>query len=624
MRGLLGLLYGSSSILAALLNFVPGRAYAEEDPPEIVEARALLLSNQVGAASAKYVLITPTSRAWPIRTEDAIRYNLLTKHYQDAWRLTQLAKRTDLAISELDYYASLSAVKAGGCPFGFSVSNPRFAALIHAYTYRFPQRFINKTPDIDPFEEASMGVAASYLQSSRTFRLRELQGAKIIKGAGCSFLAKRLGDDAQRMDFEFRHLNVWLEITDGILKTTEGSGPTNVNSISPPAEILKFAGSEEVKLRLLELASKLKKTELVDRLVKPFLDYSEGQWIQIKAPENRFIWQKLVEAGLIGPLPLASDSKLGKIVKSIILASKDPEAVYWLGAVNFEKWPLKTQLEVVNHLLENEKIKQRPYLLRHKAWVMYFMGKFPDALAIVREITVEGASDGDKDVERSVVDLAMAVFAEYRYDKSLMGTIQASLSAEYWGEAFRGILVDNALSGNAKNYQIIKDFMSDGNRRRIAGVSRTQMPVLDALVARKFSEFQRLSSEWRRGRGLSSDAVHLSEILAKGVFALSAENRQQINSYLQSLAELLLQGLNHGGDQKHLEELIRLFDPENATAWSKGHSEVQQGSIKVGVANLRDPFFFEKPYTWKAPESLPRRELLFVPKSTGDRDWIIE
>ena len=327
---------------------------------------------------------------------------------------------------------------------------------------------------------------------------------------------------------------------------------------------------------------------------------------------------------MIGPLPLNASSDLGKSVKAILLAKSDPEGVYWLGAVDYEKWPLKEQLLVVNHLLEIEKVKLRPYLLRHKAWLLYYLGKFPEALAIVRELTVDGAADGDKEVEQSVVDLANSVFAEYRYDKALLGTIQASLSSEYWGVAFRSILVDNALSGNAKNYKIIQSFLADSNRGRIAGMSNVQAAALDALALRNIADFSRLVNQWKRGRGVSADAIHFAEFLAKAVFALPPEARHQVNDYLVVVAEILHDGLDRGGDQRHLEELIRLFDNESASSWAKGHAEVKQGSVAIGVANLRSPFKFEKPYPWKAPESLPRRDLLYIPKSAGDRDWIIE
>ena len=268
-----------NGFFAIQFAIIPAMVYAEGQTVDLEKGRKLLGEQRIAAASAEYALVKVGTAAWSARVEDGIRYNFLARRYQDAWQLSQLAQRTDLVLSDIDYYLALSAVKAGVCPLAFMVKRPVFKALIYAHAYRFPQHFTNRSGEIDPYEDAAVGISTSLLQSNRIFYLHELLRAKLIKGAGCAFAVSSFGDDTLRTEREFQHLRTWLKIIEGPQSVTVD--PESFDSDEDeilPSNLPGSIGEDEVKLRLLELAAKRNQEDLVKHLLEPFSRYTEVQW----------------------------------------------------------------------------------------------------------------------------------------------------------------------------------------------------------------------------------------------------------------------------------------------------------------------------------------------------------
>ena len=104
---------------------------------------------------------------------------------------------------------------------------------------------------------------------------------------------------------------------------------------------------------------------------------------------------------------------------------------------------------------------------------------------------------------------------------------------------------------------------------------------------------------------------------------LNKDERRAVAGYLDKIAKLLKMQIGHGSGEGRLLELTRLFSGEPKDRYEEGGETVREGTVAVGVADLRGRNQLSFPFTWSPPSHLPLRDLLVLPKGVGDREWEI-
>jgi len=259
------------------LSSQKGFSEVSESSNLLMLARKNLKLGKFDLASKQYAEITNVHPQWVDRVEDSIRFNFAKRRYTESWRVSQAAKRSGTKVSHLDYYLALAATKAGACPFGIRVDDPVWRSLLFAHAYRFPQRFRLESYYAQPYDDAAHGILQSYLGPNRTFYMKDIPRAKVIKKMGCRFLKSRLKNRTVSATHEYRHLKFWFNST-----VTKGG------------ENKDLPGGHEIRLRLMDLAHREDDKTQLQEILEKYTKLSQAEWLEIKAPENRFVFNKLI------------------------------------------------------------------------------------------------------------------------------------------------------------------------------------------------------------------------------------------------------------------------------------------------------------------------------------------
>ena len=587
-----------------LISSLFSSAYAA-DTEVLTKARELLKNGEAKAAGLLYRQLEPGSPLWSERLTDTIRYHLLNNRPLEAWRLTELASRMGTDVQGLPYYRALSATSGHVCTLHTRDQPWSWIRLMEAHIYRFPSRFQQGAYRADAYGAADRGVLQHHLDEEQTQLLADIPAAVLLQGTGCSWLGDRLVDRATAGHFEYLSLKAWFE--------------ARMAATSPE---LNIGGEQGVELRLLELAAKEKDQELQRQVLAQYANLSAATWLALPEQERRFIWQQLVLAEVLAKPPYGPKAKELALVKAIALGLNTADAAEWLGLLAWEDLPAVEREQLVAHALKIPDISRRGYLVALSAESAYRHGDMPAALAIVRRLLLLGEADGDNELEAFATGLAGQIFAEYRYDEAMLGALQNALPSTAWGAVFRRQLLLQALTGNGKGFDTLAASVT-GSRLSNVKFKVDELTLLKALAHRQSAAFTKVIHDWERSARSSSHATTFLADLGAAVLQLNKDERNAVAGYLDKIATLLKMQIGHGSGEGRLLELTRLFSGEPKDRYDAGGETVREGTVAVGVADLRRRNQLSFPFTWSPPSHLPLRDLLVQPKGVGDREWEI-
>lgn len=588
-------------ILAALLA-----ATAARGESALETARTELRRGDIEKAKSAYAEIGPQSPDFPAKLEDAVRFRLLSGHWLEAWRLSQVAARTKTSIPLLPFYGKLAALKAGSCAVALESEPTPFDLLLAAYALRYPSRFRTGSYRGDPYKTAAHHQRQTHLAGTFVHYLDDIPRASLLSTMGCRFNRGAFKTPKDSQTLEKYVLSDYVEAVEADAAVTP-----------------LLPGHDAVVLRLLLLAAQQKDQEILKEVVRRYKDRDAGGWIMIPEPERRFAWGKLIEAKAYPPPPLKAGSPLEAIVRAIIFATDTTDVVPWLGAVDFDRWPVATKKELFNHLVAIEGLPSRPRILLRQAQMAFDAGDVRACLSIVRRLTLESEGEGDDAAQDAAVRLATAIFREYQFDDAMLGAIQASLPASRWGQVYKAVLLDQALAGSVKGYDRLLARIQSAKGGVAREIDAFALSVLAPMVHRELPKFSATFAALEGKGRAPGGALRLLAEIAERAASLSPETLATLRPYFARVARYLEIQLQRGSNQKQLTELLHAFDPEQNGAWQKGSATVREGVTQIGVVALDAGEVLANPYKWEAPASLPLRDLLPIPHAVADRAWVI-
>lgn len=576
-------------------------------PAELLEAaRAALKESRVADAKKLYGSIAFSSPQWPDKHEDALRFQLLSGKWQEAWRLAQTGRRLKLPLPHLLYYEKLAALKAGSCDVGVGVRPPAWNLLLDAYALRYASRFRGGNYSVNPYRAAERHQRQTHLAPVLTHFLDDIPQATLLAGMGCRFNHGLFKIPKQAQELEKNVLAAYVDVVE------------REQAVTP-----LLPGHDAVVLRLLMLAHQLKDPGILKEVVNRYKDRDALGWLIIPEPERRFAWQKLIEAKVFPPLPLPPGHALEKTVEAIIFNTKTLDVVPWLGAVDFDRWPVESRRALYAQLVTIDGLPSRPRILLRQAMMALDGGDVRACLAIVRRLTMESEGEGDDAAQDAAVRLATAIFREYQFDDAMLGAIQASLPASRWGQVYRAVLLDQALGGSVAGYERLLARIQASKGGVARELDAPALSVLGPLAHRQLAAFSRAFDGFAQKGRPSAGIMRLLSQIAERAAGLSSETMVSVQPYFTRIAVFLEAQLQRGQNQQHLLELLHVFDPKAQGAWQKGSATVREGVTQIGVVALDFGEVQTNPYRWDAPSSLPLRDLVVMPHAVGDRQWLI-
>ncbi len=574
----------------------------------LADARAALKAGDAARAKVLYAQVPFGAAAWPAKLEDSVRFQLLSGNWLEAWRLTQVGRRVDLtlALPDLPYYEKLAALKAGSCAVTLEAAPRAWDLLLDAYAFRYSSRFRTAGYRGDPYRLAQLHQRQTHLAGTFVHFLDDIPPATLLAGMGCRFNhgAFKVPKEAQE-----KEKDVLADYVD-LVESEQRTAPL-------------LPGHDAVVLRLLMLAHQQKDPDIQKEVVKRYKNRDADGWLIIPEPERRFAWQKLIEAKAFPPPPLPPGHPLEKIVEAIVFNTKTLDVVPWLGAVDFDKWPLDTRRRLFDQLVAIENLPSRPRILLRQAQIAFDGGDLRGCLALVRRLTLESEGEGDDAAQDAAVRLATAIFREYQFDDSMLGAIQASLPASRWGQVYRAVLLDQALAGSVKGYDRLLDRIKLGKGAVARELDGPSLALLAPLARRELPKFSAALDAFQTKGRASAGIMRLLTQIAERAAGLSGETLGTLRPYFARLSAFLVGQLQRGQNQQQLLELLHVYDPDAQGAWQKGSATVREGVTQIGVVALDFGELQANPYRWEAPASLPLRDLVVIPHGVGDRAWLI-
>ena len=566
-------------------------------------ARKAFKAGDVKGASDFYSKITPSDAEWNDKLEDSIRWFLLNKKYQSAWRVTQMAIHTRRDVNKVTYYEKLAAIKFGACPFGSSVGPVSFDLLLRAYGARFYQRFAQSPAvPVDADVAADRGVQVTTLADFETPNLRDLKRTKLLLNRGCRFSRPKYKDskfaDEAELDYLRRYM-AWVS--------------------SHPEDRLE--DERPIQIRIMELAQRLKYDDLATSILTMFNSISLADWAKMRDPERRYLWNAMVKQELIpsGVLPLGGHDE--RVVKSILPTADAVNAASWLGIVNFDEWPINEREILFGQLDQLTDLPFHDEIVYRRAILSYEAGAHTKTIEFVRRIlATEDASEAARQGALTIVE---RLLSEYQYNEAMLGAIQGAVPMAYWPRIYRGLLIDHALRGNLKGFLAIKNQLfakskSSGSSR----LSLEAMAIYEALAHRKGLEYAKLIEKLHDRR--PNEFVHYANDIAERAEGLSDDEYDKVEDVILQLTKIIRKDLDSGKSQEQMTGLLASLERAARDQRSTAEKSARGGVSHVGAVNIRPFAKLTNPYVWTEPVTLGRRELLAMPTSVGDRTWHLE
>lgn len=571
----------------------------------LVEARAALAQGDKVGAGLRYLQIKPSSPIFFERLTDTARWHILEQNFQEAWRVTEVARRIGSPVPDLDYLTALAATKHGTCALGMEVADRQKRLLLQAHMYRFYNRYTGGSYSARPYALADSGIQQQHLIASQLQYLADIPESMLLKRKGCRFFYGRFKSRKVAAAYEYTALELFRERHMTLDSTTK----YNI---------------DDVEIRLIELAEDNKKVSDQLRLLDRYYNYKAAQWAGIEDQRRQFLWQKLVEHKIYLPPPYRKDSEKFTEVLDIVLRRPPDEGLNWLGLIEWYDIDSAVRLRLVNHLLEAENTEFRPFLLTAKAELLHQKGEMLEALGLVRRLLLLGESDGDPEIERRVAYLAGEIFVEYAYNEKILGAVQNAVPASKWNIVFRMVLLKHALTGNQRGFRLILKVMADAGKQNQMQLDEEQMQLITALADRNFNAYYSVLKKWSEARRPKSNALRIFTDLATSVVPMTDGEFSRIKSFTDAAATFLKKYLMQGEQQVRIQDLLMVYDRARASEWAKGGVSVGASAVAAGSVDLRDDRVLPSPFTWSPPRRLPLADLILVPDGPGSRGWILK
>jgi len=575
------------------------------DYETLKSARSALLKNDKTEAGAYYSKIKPNSRLFPERLTDSIRWQFLQMDFQEAWRITEIARRISLSIEDLDYYTALAATKHGTCTLGFSVKDEAKKLLLNAYMYRFYNRFSSSNYSARPYSIADSGIQQQHLIAGQIQYLTAIPTSTLLRRNGCRFFYSRFSSRKIAGDNEYATLNLFRE-----------------KHLAKPLE--QQFKIDDIEVRLIELAGDQKDEEGKKRLLDRYKSFTVDQWLSIEDQRRRYLWQKLIDLSLFEPGPHGVSSDKFADIVTLIRSRPPDEGLNWLAQLDWYDIPSATREQLVDHLLEAQDQRYKAFLLTAKTELLYEKGQMIEALVLVRRLLLLGESNGDPEIERRITYIAGQIFVEYAYSEKMLGAIQNAVPAAKWNTVFRMALLKHAVAGNSRGFNLIIKVMEDAGKKNQLQLDGEQLRLVKALAERDFSRFSQMLQLWAEARRPKSNALRVLTDLGSSIVSLRDDEFVRIKSFTDRVAIFLKKYLMVGEQQVRIQDLLLVFDRERSGEWAKGGVTVGASAVPAGSVDLRDDRTLPVPFTWAPPTRLALSDLLLVPDGAGSRGWILK
>lgn len=570
----------------------------------LAAARDALAKDDAAEAGRHYSKIGVRSPLFAERLEDQVRWHISQQNFQEAWRLTEVARRIRLDVASLDYYTALAATRHGTCTLSLLVDDPLRRLLLHAYLYRFHNRYASNTYSAQPYDLADAGIHQSHLIISQEHYLSDIAKATLLKRSGCRFFYGRFSSRKTASLWEYNTLQAFR----------------NQWNVTPSGNKFKI---DDVELRMIELAEEHKDKDMVLNLLENYEPYGPDSWNAMAQERRQFLWQKLVQYERYPAPPYGKDSPHYITVLNIVKARPPDEGIHWLALIKWYDIDRSERLPLLNHLLEAQDPRYRPFFLTAKAELLYERGDVVEALSLVRQLLLLGESGGDPEIERRVAFIASEILAEFVYSERILGALQNSVPAGRWSVIFRSLLLKHAVTGNQRGLDLITKIMRDAGRANQLQLDPEQTQLVSALVKRDFQGWHKIVQKWSESRRIKTNALRILADLSPLVVALNDEQYQRIKSFTDSVTTFLRRYLMQGEQQVRIQELLMIFDRERGSEWAKGGVTVGASAVAVGRVDLRDGDPLPPPFAWNPPSRLPPADLLLYPDGAGSRGWIL-
>ena len=589
------------TLLIAGLWSVTALAQADE-VTSLSRARAALDRGDRDAAAAAYAEIGSDHPDWANRLGDTWRWHFLHGAPLEAWRVVELAQRTNVPLEQGDYARMLTLLKNKVCTLGLTAQESLAIRLAHAHVYRFPGRFRSVAYDDQVFAKASAGAIPRHLGMEQHHYLADIPNAKLIAGNGCQLAEGRLNDKKTAAAFELAHLQRWY------LDPRHRQQP----------------GYEPVELRVVQLAGLFKRQDLSSQILSHLTKLDVEGWLKLPEQERRFLWSHGVEAKLIPPPPYKSGSGEAKLIEAMILRTTTVDAATWMGLLDEATINSQRRFEIASHLLTIPDIPHRPFLLLRQAEGYAMRNEIPSALAVLRRLLVQQEGEDDQEVMAAASVLAGDLFAEFGYDEAILGAIQNTVPTGQWGRIFRRQLMLDALSGNSKSFDMLQKMTKTPAHSKSLRLSREEQDLLEAMAHRRQGAFRQVLTSFGKGKHQGSlDQTFFADLGANAV-QLDPDQRRAVQDYLAAIGQTISEYARRNSYNKTLGELARLFLGESDDAYSKGSETARSGTVTVGVVSLATKTLVTWPFEWSPLTSLPLRELLLVPRDATSGAWVIQ
>lgn len=578
------------NFLISIAFLVPALAGAATSNLE--SARQALREDRLPEALQLYRGISPQDPLWREKLEDLTRYHLRKDEPLEAWRILQLARRTQAENADLNDYERLSVMRAGGCALGLPTGTPQRDLLLEAATYRLQASiFEGQTPVTKGLDEFALAPGV-------TPYLEQIPKAQILKGQGCR-LAK-LGKKTSDLKHSKNSLaELELQV---LLTYLDNEGPGSIERTL-------------ILIRALELANLLQKTSEKDRLSLDLKSSKDFKWEDFPDPERRWIFAQLFNAKSLSEIAVEKRSEAQALALRI-LAAKDSSAA-WLAMIDLETLNSQQRQQV---LARADQLGDAP----EPGWILYQRARlFRDqsdplaALQILRRLLVQEEVPLSPEFTEASLGLASEILSEHRANQRMQGALEAAIPGRLWSSFLQKSLLSSALSGSSREFREIQNWLKSSSRQNL-GWTGQNVDLLKIMARRDLVSFRRHLNSSEFG---PENLFQFSRMVAARL-AGEAEMPKGLQDFLDLLSEKLIEKFPTGSTRaEEVAGLTQIFASVRIKQ-VEGHRSVRQGTVRIGSVRWQGDPLKQPSWTLAPPSQMPRRELLYIPDPAKDRGWI--
>lgn len=577
-----------SSILAAAAAFGSEPALSPEKAFQ--EARAALEREDPAAALKLYGKIPLKHPLWKEKIEDLIRYELLHRNPEEAWRIVQVEKRVSgREAPELADYERLAIFRARACPLALEGNDQFQAELVNAATYRFfTTNFgVRDRAEVKPIEGAS-------LASGLTHYLAEIPTSRLQTGRGCR---------AEKMQTRSPQAAARREMESLLAASAK------LASVDLPSLLFRA--------RMLELAGELRDSELSKALEDRLPPETMIPWLKLPDAERRRLFAHYFRANRVAELKGAPSQKRASEIAAQVLRG-DPEAhvTSWLAMMDFGGLAAKERAELLAHIEKTWRFNGRGWILFQLAESRYELGEAAETLTVLRRLLLEREEEAGGEIEAAAVELAARIFAEYRFEDQLVGAMRAAMPSRLWMEMLDRALIVAAVEGRGREFAKLMKLES----HRLDSFRARELELWRALAERGHARFLSQIKKLGRGPGADRALIELGGRFASEL--IGNPEHKSLQAFARSLALELRDRLRPGDTRiDEINNLAQILEDESQ--WAQGARAVRQGILNVGVARWGKSGAQPPAFKFEVPNHLPERELVMVPERATNRAWVL-